>query len=175
MEEIKIKSGTVYQKADGTYCWDEAKALESFNVKRKCSCGAELQNYYSTQCWECKRREQDAKQRERISKIPVIPWDGKTPLFNDPSDTFIMDEDDLQNFFEDQEPGDYAFIVCVPNAWRHLDYDYWADEMPDNMDELPKKVEEAIDNFNAFLDTLSPISYRPGYAHKVILNSEDYR
>ena len=44
---------------------------------------------------------------------------------------------------------------------REIDVDHFSDDMPEDRDDLPKAIEEAIEAFNAVMRAQAPLSWSP--------------
>jgi hypothetical protein len=45
---------------------------------------------------------------------------------------------------------------------REISSDYWEDIIPENMEDLPKEINDALETFNKVIREAKPISWRPG-------------
>lgn len=166
------KAVTVYLGKDGKYYLSKEKAAETLGIPKLCECGKELKGSW-LKCDDCRRIEDAKRYRAKMDRMELVEWDGKTPVCFDHGDRFFFDESDAQEYMALEELDEMECIVCLPNSWRHVEADYWADEMPDDGDgELPKALDDKLTELNALLDTLRPPSYYPGNRQRVIIKAE---
>lgn len=112
-----------------------------------------------TICNDCKEK----KQIERYNAMPRKAWDRETPLYSEEHDEYFFSEDELGYFIEEHKCSieSLRLIICEPNRLRKLDDSFFDDDLPDG-EELPEDLGRAIDNFNAVIDSLPPVSWSPG-------------
>ncbi len=101
---------------------------------------------------------------ERWLGKDLCEWDGQLPLFNNVSDRFFFDEDDLLEHVSDLSPEDVAEMrlsPCVENKPREfLMSEFLEDELPTDFDSLPG--EEAINRtVNEWIEAHRPFSFVP--------------
>jgi hypothetical protein len=127
-----------------------------------CKCGQPTKKDY-TICEDCR-----AKQRiERYNAMPFKQWDGQTPLCLANSDQFFWSEEDIDIYLDDNElkPEDLRLVICEPNYMQELDAGYWDDVFAVDMEELPKDIEDAMENLNRIIhkrNETQPISWGEG-------------
>jgi hypothetical protein len=146
--------------ADGFYCGkgEQGERMARYRgaTHTRCECGNVIKMRTYTSCDECRRK----KEVENYNKLPFREYDGDLTVTWD-GDTYFRDEDELLEYLEDNELDEIDLLYCEKNEWMEIPYDFWADIMPEDMDELPKKLEEALDTFNKVLKELPPCSYSP--------------
>ncbi len=140
---------------------NESSARYSGCTHQKCECGNVMGKGW-TKCDECRHKAAV----ERFDKLPFREWDGKEPICTWDGDRYFFSEDDLISYMEDDEDNmlsEINLLICEPNHWRQLDYDYWSDGRPENDDgDLPKELEAALKNLNEVIKKLPPQSWSPG-------------
>lgn len=160
-KEVTVK---MWQSSDGRLHRDEHSARYCGCTHHKCECGKTAKVGW-TKCEDC--RNELAK--ENYSKFKFEEWDFIKPVYSNEYEKYFFCEDDLVDFMQGKnEDDDENFIneidllICKENHWQKVDEDYWSDNMPeDNDEDLPKEMQEALDNLNKIIDTLKPQSYSP--------------
>jgi hypothetical protein len=123
----------------------------------KCECGKVIKARTYLSCDECRHK----KALENYNKLPFRKYDGSpVSIWND--DTFFFNEDDIVDYLEDNGFEEIDLLFCDKQYWNQIEPDYWEDIMPENMDSLPKKLQDALDNLNKIISELPPCSYLPG-------------
>jgi len=137
---------------------DERIARYCGSTHRHCDCGAVIpRNSY---CKACNR----AKDAERYRNAERIEWDEETPLYSQTNDQYFFSMDELIDFIYEHDiesTDDMELFICKPNYFRNIDQDWFSDDLPEDGD-FPKELYDAIDNFNAVINKLGPVSYSPG-------------
>jgi hypothetical protein len=122
------------------------------------ACGEPAKRGYCL-CRSCSK----LKKAERYAAMPRKPWDGKALLYSVTKDKFFKGpeyaEDDLE---EGETLDDLRLVICEPVYGQSLDSSYFCDELPDDDDDLPSCLEEAIGAFNEALAKAPPLSWQPG-------------
>jgi len=100
---------------------------------------------------------------EEYNAMPRKAWDRETPLYSEEHDEYFFSEDELNYFTEEHDCSieSLRLIICEPNRFRKLDDSFFDDDLPDG-EELPEDLGRAIDNLNAVIETLPPVSWSPG-------------
>jgi hypothetical protein len=126
-------------------------------------CGAPTEKMWLS-CESC-RSKNDV---DRYNALKKEKWDGATPLYSDSHDKYFFDFDELVDFIRDLLAEDESITVddlrlklCKPNKPRLIDSSYFSDDMPDDLDDLPKAIEGAIEAFNAVMRAQPPLSWSP--------------
>ncbi len=132
---------------------DEHMARYEGSTHRLCDCG-EIMNKGWLKCQTCR----DKQNNERFLALPFKEWDGETPLCLWHDDKYFFDSSDIDEYCDEQEvdPSELQLVWCEPMKLRKIDYDYWTDDMPENVDELPDEMLKLIDQMNEFIDGYSP-------------------
>jgi hypothetical protein len=148
--------------ADGFYCGNgeagERSARYRGATHTKCECcGAVIKMRTYTVCDECRHK----KAVERYNALPFREYDGSLVVdWN--GDTYFPCEEDIQGYLENNELESVDLLFCDENEWMSIQPDYWSDIMPEDSDgELPKELQEALDNLNKVISELPPCSYSP--------------
>lgn len=123
------------------------------------SCNAAIPKRGLTICKDCK----DKRNIERYNSMPRKDWDRDTPLYSENQDKYFFSDDDLNYFIEEHDCSieSLRLVICEPNRFRKLDDSFFDDDLPDG-EELPEDLGRAIDNLNAVIETLPPVSWSPG-------------
>lgn len=139
-----IKTVTGWVSRTGHY-WgrDEHTARHDGSTHRHCECGAVIEK--RSYCRAC----HDRREAEKYAKMPRKAWDGNGMLYSAITEHFYNDlseaEEDLD---EGQTLADLMLVFCKPNYVQELDDDYCADDLPEEEDEAPAAVREAMEAFN---------------------------
>lgn len=140
---------------------DEHTARYAGSTHKLCEgCGSVMRVRY-IKCHSC----QEKASTERYNQMPFKEWDGKQMVYSQYFDKYYYDIDYFtDDCWEEQiQPSEAMLILCEPNYWKGIDYDHWADDMPeDGDDSLPKELEAALKVVNEIAAKLPPISYSPG-------------
>jgi hypothetical protein len=130
----------------------------------KCrKCGTPTEKAW-TACQACRHKGEI----ERYEALKKEKWDLATPLYSDSHDKYFFDFGELVDFLRDLLADDESITVddlrlkiCKPNMPREIDGDHFSDDMPEDRDDLPKAIEEAIEAFNAVMRAQPPLSWSP--------------
>ena len=158
-----IKDIEGWVSADGFYCGKGESGEQSARYRgathRKCeNCDAIIKMRTYTLCDECRHK----KAVENYKKLPFREYDG-SPVVDWDSDTYFFNEEDIQDYLEDNELDSIDLLFCKENKWSEIEPDYWQDDLPENSDgELPKKLQDSLNNLNKVISELPPCSYSPG-------------
>lgn len=155
------KSGYFFGDKQGS----EESARYNGATHKKCDCGNVVGKTW-TYCNQCRSK----KDYEKMMSMPFVEWDMATPLYSDKYDKYFFDLDGVYQLLDDDEelnPGDEInLIVCRPQKFRHLDSSFWEDVLPSEDHggdgELPKVMQEKIDELNKIIDTVPAASWLPG-------------
>lgn len=160
-EAAKIVTLTGWLSSDGRF-WgqDEHMARYSGCTHQKCDCG-NITERGRTKCDDCSNK----LHIERYNKKPFKEWDSQQFVYCEHYDKYFFNKGDLDDFIEEEEidAQSLMLVICDPQNFGELNNDYWEDVLPENGDgELPKLLQEAVDNLNKIINTLSPASWIPG-------------
>ena len=121
----------------------------------RCECGKVIPKSY-TKCLTCRKKISD----ENYLKLPFREWNGEVVVSR--GDDYFMDEEDLINYCEENELDEIELLFCRENRFDEVTGSYWEDILPEERDgELPKPLQEALDNLNEVIYSLGPCSYSP--------------
>lgn len=103
-------------------------------------------------CPSCREK----KAIEKYNNLPYREWDGNTPLYSDSASRYFMNADEISDYCYDEEvdASTLRLKLCEPLKYKHIDEDYWADDMCEDQEELPKTLIDKIAEFNKFIDAL---------------------
>lgn len=134
-----------------------------------CDCGQPVERG-RLRCHPCQRKYDEA----RWLALPLIEWDGETPLVLHRDDRYFFSPDDVYDFADehDLKVSELRLVVCEPNYVRQVDEDYWIDELPED-GELPVWLEKAMDALNEVIAAHEnePLSWSAG-KQRVVLPDE---
>ena len=135
-----------------------------------CACG----NVFEKGRIRC--RSCDAKlSTEKYYALPMVDWDGVTPLCVWEDDRYFFDEDSVLDWMADlraDEPEvdhEVQLVLCVPGKLHLLDADTWCDDLPED-GELPDDVQEKLDALNEALKNAPTVCW---YAGKTRINVDE--
>lgn len=147
--EVDNPNGKIYTHQEHTARWNNCTHM-------KCDCGGIRPKSY-TICENCIAK----KKRERYNALPFEEWDLIKPVVDWDGDEYFFDIDTLNDYMYDNEIEEIELLVCEPIHYRTIDSGTVADDSYDEW-EPTKDLEDKIEEFNKFLKTLPPHSWRPG-------------
>ena len=110
----------------------------------------------------------------RWESLPLVEWDGETPLCEFYGDRYFFSEDDVYDYADgiDEKVSELRLVVCAPNYAQEVDADYWCDDLPED-GELPAWLEDAVEQLNKVIlaHRDEPLSWFPG-KQRVVLPDE---
>lgn len=166
-----VKEFPVWKGAkDGRYYSDESEARINNATHHSCECGNEKRVGH-IRCEPCEA----VKVIETYQKMPVQAW-GEFPvcIYND--DTYFFEESDFLEWCEDNEiePKDIRLCGTDPNHPWIVETDFWADIMPDNVDDpFSKDFHKKLDELNEVIKKHTPISYSQAKRRVVYSSAEE--
>ena len=112
-----------------------------------------------TICKDCKEK----KDIEKYNSMPRKKWDGESPIYSEKYDKYFYYLESLCDFIEEHECSieSMRLIICDPSRFRKLNDSFFDNDLPGG-EELPEELGRAIDNLNAVIEMLSPVSWSPG-------------
>ena len=135
-----------------------------------CDCGAPAENF-RIRCDACQATRDAAK----WEALPLVEWDGETPLCVYCGDTYFFDIDQARDYADEQgvKVRELRLVLCNPVYAHRLEVEDWADELPEDGD-VPEWLEEAISAFNAVCDAHrnDSLSWMPGQRRVVLADEE---
>lgn len=148
---------TGWRSRNGFFYTDESIARYDGCTHVRCSrCGAPVEKLW-THCRGCR----EVAQAERYAALPQAPWDGTSMVHSKLLDRYFDSPEDAA---DELKPGqvlaDLQVVLCHPNRGQRLEYDYFSDQLPED-GELPDVLANAIDAFNAVLETAPVLSWSP--------------
>ena len=145
---------------------DERAARYDGSTHYRCECGNIVPKM--SYCWECSEK----RQIEKYIAMPKTAWDGVSMLYSLARDTYYSTIDDVEDDLREAETlNSLQLVICEPNYVRTLDTEYFSDDLPEDCDDLPDSVYEAIDTFNEAVKGVI-LSWSPG---KCALETEIYK
>ena len=123
-----------------------------------CGCG-EIMPKGWTKCKKCR----EIQDMELYNKLPFMEWDGKVPVYSKAFSEYFFGSDAIDDYLEEEEikAEDLRLVICTPNNFMQIDYDYWQDIMPEDLEELPTVLLNALEEFNKVIESLPPASWSP--------------
>lgn len=170
-EAAQVKEVSGWVSASGRF-WgnDEHMARWEECTHLTCQCGEEVIEKSRLRCSKC----QTALEHQERLKLPLVEWDGESPLAINRTDQYFFSGESVYEYAEDNDikVSDLDLVVCVPNRVRELDgYDHCCDELPEDGD-LPAELEAAVREFNKVVRGLAPLSWSHGNK-RVIFPEQD--
>jgi hypothetical protein len=104
------------------------------------------------------------KEVDRYAALPRIKWDGETPLYDEASDRWFFDADDIGDL-TDEELAAARMVICEPVYAREIQEDYFCDELPNDcmLMDVDEKLADLIEVVNAYIRKReTPLSWTPG-------------
>lgn len=109
-------------------------------------------------CGSCR----DKKDQAKYDAMPKQKWDGIGMLYSHTHEEYLPDLEEAESLLEPGETlADLRLVICEPNYARKIDIDYFCDDLPENEDSLPAKLQAAVDAFNKAADGVV-LSWSPG-------------
>jgi hypothetical protein len=140
------------------YGTDEFLARWDGSTHKACDkCGAlYAKNSY---CRPCSEKRKD----DKFAAMPEIEWDGKAMLYSQLHDEYFSDMDAANEYADEHEidPAEMQLIICAPNYVPTLESDFCDGYLPDDNDDLPQAVADAMDDFNKAVHGIV-LSWSPG-------------
>ena len=134
-----------------------------------CDCGAPAEKS-RIRCDSCQATRDAAK----WEALPLVEWDGETPLCIYRGDTYFFDIDQVRDYADEQvvKVSELRLVLCKPVCARRLAVDYWAHQLVEG-DDAPSWLEDAVDEFNEVIAKrrTEPLSWMP-CQQRVVLADE---
>lgn len=135
-----------------------------------CECGAVHEKGW-TICETCRRKAKDV----RYAALPVVEWDGKTPLCLFDDDKYFFSEDEVLDYCEEEgvAPSNLQLVVCEPQYAHQVDPDEeYQDLMPEDqyMADVAPEIVEAFNALNEAIEKCDkPLSWVAGTKRTAVL------
>lgn len=135
----------------------EHRARYSSCTHLKCACGELMQKGW-VKCEKCRKKDSI----EKYNTLLFREYNGEI-VYSHLADEYFCDEDAIIDYCEDNEiqPESLRLVFCKPLHFTEIDGSIWDDALPEDSEELPEKLIEAINALNATIKTLPPASYIP--------------
>lgn len=156
--QIKTLTGWVSSGKGGSraayYANNEHNARWAGCTHVKCECGNIMEKVW-TKCESCRHKARV----ERYNDLPFKKWDYKEPVCTWDGDKYFFDLESLEDHMFYSEEPQINLLICEPIHFTPIDTGQW-----DTHEEWEPSaaLEQKINEFNKFLKTLPPHSYRPG-------------
>lgn len=162
--EVDNPNGIIYTPNEHSARWNNCTHL-------KCECGNIREKHY-TICPACRQKSAN----DRYNKLPYKEWDMVEPVVLRNGDQYFFSVEELEYYMDDNEMNDVELLICEPVHYSQITDENVADDSHENYTP-PKELEQKIKEFNDFLKTLPPHSWRPGkvrtsykLANKITIN-----
>lgn len=149
--------------SDGRYyAENEHSARWAGSTHQKCECGNTF-GKGRTICDSCHSKNRT----EKYYALPMVEWDGTTPVCTFDDDRFFFDEDSLLDYMADmkhEEPDvehEVQLVLCEPGKLRLIDHDDWCDDLPED-GELPDEVAQKVTELNEAIKRAPVVSWWAG-------------
>ncbi len=136
---------------------EESVARYDGCTHRKCECGG-IMTKWKSKCDNCSWEIR----KQKYMDYPYQEWTGEGPICIFDGDKYFYDEGEVEDYCEEQEcaPSDLMLVICKPNFVREIDGSYFSEALNEDA-ELPKLLQDKLNEFNSFLKTLVPVSWEP--------------
>jgi hypothetical protein len=126
-----------------------------------CECGTKLETYQS-RCSTC-------CDIDRFNRAEIIEWDGESYLYDENTDHYYADFDELFDYEED-DPPEFLY-ACKPHKWRGVDFEDCVqqsleDHYEDAIDHIKGLAEMAL-TVKEWCKKQDIVSWSPDYGRKV--------
>ncbi len=168
-EAAELVTIQLWKARDGRMYDDERVARYAGSTHRVCACGV-VTDKHRTRCDRCQAKAD----HDDWLALPLVEWDGSTPLCTFRGDTYFFSreeiDDHLDNLDERIAASDLDLVLCEPRRPRMLDEDYFSDDLPEDGDfnDLPKAVQDAVEAFNKAVRECSPTCWYPAKKRVVL-------
>lgn len=149
----------------------EESARYKASTHSKCTtCGIPAQRPY-TLCESCRHK----RSVQTYRNLPFEEWDGKTMLCMYDDDQYFHDHDDIVMYCDNHDIEDSTqlmLVICAPNYINPIKHELFEEDLPED-GELPKELNDKINEFNEFIKTLKPISWSASKVRTTVDVNED--
>jgi hypothetical protein len=136
---------------------DEHMARLDACTHRECTkCGDPVEKTY-TACSRCREIQRDIL----YAQMPIVEWDGETPLAIFDGDEFFYSEDELRDYKEENNIQALKIVLCEEVPAPRIDVDHYCDYLPEDED-LSYEAQNLLDSFNDSMAALLPKAWTPG-------------
>ena len=150
--------------SSGQYWNDEHMARWTSCTHMTCSCG-KIYEKGRVRCRFCQAK----KDMEDYYALPMIEWDGESPVCDYDGNTYFFDHESVMDILfdvlKDAKKNGYEpeaqLVICEPNYLHTLDSEDWCDDLAED-GELPDAVSVALDAFNEVIKAQGPSCWMPG-------------
>jgi hypothetical protein len=156
VEKVNVQA---YKGLDNLIYLREESARYANCTHTICDCGNPMNKGWS-KCEDCRHKSTKQKRDE----LPIQDWDGKTMIFDETSDKYFNDMEEIAEYLEenDLDAEDLDFYICSPNYAGEISSEHWADYLPEDHEDLPKELQQKLDEFNKFIsDSKIILSWSP--------------
>lgn len=114
-----------------------------------CDCGNTMIKSY-TKCEDCRQKSVNQKR----DALPIEEWDGETMIYCESNDKYFNDMEEISEYLEDNDldAEDLDLYICSPNYAHEISSEIWADYLPEDHEDLPKELQQKLDEFNKFIN-----------------------
>jgi hypothetical protein len=145
--------------SDGRY-WgnNEHMARWSGCTHMTCDCGKVFEKG-RVSCDSCQAKTD----MERYYALPMVEWDGVTPVCTFDDDRYFFSEDEVLDWMADQDPetSEIRLVLCEPGRLGYVREDNWADDLPED-GELPDGVAAKLAELNEAIKNSPTVCWWPG-------------
>lgn len=139
----------------------------------RCDCGNITEKHW-LMCEVCRHKQKLAK----YDALPVVEWDGKTPLCTYDDDEYFFDEDSVYDYCDEHgcKVEDLLLVLCEPVYAREISADgCYEDDIPPDMtlEDVAPELAYAFDKLNEFIRNYKkPLSWVAGEKRVVLEERE---
>lgn len=169
MERIEYDSPEAAKFVTGIEGWvdrhgrfwgkDERMARWSGCTHKPCEeCGASASKSYVV-CDECREK----RAVERYKKLERREWNLRDPLYSEGHDQWFYDDESIWDYIVEHgcTLESLRLVTAKPQYLREIDIDYFVDELPEDEENLPDEVQDAINTLNNVIRKTPPVSWVP--------------
>jgi hypothetical protein len=148
------RNGNFFGKDEELARWDG-----STHVKCR-DCGEAIPKGGHLLCSNCRAE----KRHERYLLKPTTMLRPDEMLYSEGAEVFFQTIKEAQKYAYEWnlELEQLDLVTVDPIYPREIHIDYWYDQLPNDGDELPEELLDAIDDFNKKISNMPPLSYKPG-------------
>jgi len=172
-EAAQLKTLTGWVSRDGYFFGNnEDSARYAGSTHRRCKdCSKPTQGKHWLRCDPC----QATYDKQAHFKLPLVEWDGSTPIYSNYADTYFFNDGDLDDFLSDWdgEPGiNLQCVICRPQRaypieLTEMNCDNLADDCGSEMFTAKALMLEEL--LNEELARMEPLSWYPANKERVLV------